>query len=225
MTEISNDVSRIHKRYTLTTFTPSSHYVSLAISIVVACVIVTVSSVDYLKSTDRLVFALPITIASLLITQIIDTKIMKTEYSKSEHMSAFGNLLWLVTILCGLLSVYAFSKPKMLPIYVIEGMFLFTSFRIAIFTSVLGAKLKTAWAISLIQPLSMFLAFVPTTLWIPLLSDQKAIAYGIIFCVLGTLWTLLSDRFAGSGKLSSTHAFLQAYLVAWTNNDPLPMES
>jgi putative membrane protein len=225
MTESSNDVSKIHKRYTLTTFTPTSHYVSLVIAIVVACVIVAVSSIDYLKSTDRLLISIPATVAALMITQLIDTKILKTEYSKSIHMSAFGNLLWLVTILCGVLSVYVFSKPTLLPIYVVEGMFLFTSFRIAIFTSVLGAKLKTAWAISLIQPLAMFLAIVPTNLWIPMLSDQRAIEYGIVFCVLGSLWTLLSDRFAGSGKLSSTHAFLQAYLAAWTNDDPLPMES
>jgi len=225
MTESSNDVSRIHKRYTLTTFTPTSHYVSLVIAIVVACVIVAVSDINYFKSADRLVFAIPITVAILMITQVIDTKILKTEYSKSIHMSAFGNLLWLVTILCGILAVYVFSKPKLLPIYVIEGMFLFTSFRIAIFTSVLGAKLKTAWTMSLIQPLAMFFAIVPTNLWIPLLSDIKSIEYGLVFCILGSIWTLLSDRIAGSGKLSSTHAFLQAYLAAWTNNDPLPMES
>jgi len=225
MTESSNDVSRIHKRYSLTTFTPTSHYVSLVIAVVVACVIVAVSSIDYFKSTDRLLFSLPVTVAALMITQVIDTKILKTEYSKSIHMSAFGNLLWLVTILCGVLSVYVFSKPALLSIYVVEGMFLFTSFRIAMFTSVLGAKLKTAWAISLIQPLAMFLAIVPTNLWIPMLSNPRAIEYGIVFCVLGSIWTLLSDRYAGSGKLSSTHAFLQAYLAAWTNNDPLPMES
>ena len=224
MTESSNDVSRIHKRYTLTTFTPTSHYVSLVIAIVVACVIVAVSSIDYFKSTDKLVYTIPVTVAALMMTQVIDTRILKTEYSKSIHMSAFGNLLWLVTILCGVLSFYVFSKPQLLQIYVIEGMFLFTSFRIAIFTSVLGAKLKTAWAISLIQPLAMFLAFVPPNKWIPMLSDPKSIVYGIIFCVLGSLWTLLSDRIAGSGKLSSTHAFLQAYLAAWTNDDPKPME-
>jgi putative membrane protein len=224
MTESSDDVSRIHKRYTLTTFTPTSHYVSLVIAIVVACVIVAVSSIDYFKSTDRLVYTIPVTVGALMITQVIDTRILKTEYSKSIHMSAFGNLLWLVTILCGILSFYVFSKPQLLPIFITEGMFLFTSFRIAIFTSVLGAKLKTAWTISLIQPLAMYLAFVPTSSWIPMLSDPRSIGYGIVFCVLGSLWTLLSDRIAGSGKLSSTHAFLQAYLAAWTNDDPKPME-
>ncbi|MDE1840398.1 MAG: DUF2070 family protein [Thaumarchaeota archaeon] len=225
MTESSNDVSRIHKRYTLTTFTPTSHYVSLAISIAVVCVIAAVSYIDYFKSTDNLFIALPITVAVLVVTQFIDPKILKTEYSKSIHMSAFGNLLWLVTILCGILAAYVFSKPSLLPVYITEGMLLHASFRIAIFTSVLGTKLTTAWIICLLQPLAVFLAFVPTHLWVPMLSDPKAIEYGIVFCVLGSIWTLLSDRIAGSGKLSSTHAFLQAYLAAWTNDDPVPMES
>ncbi|SHO47570.1 conserved membrane hypothetical protein [Nitrosotalea sinensis] len=224
MTESSDDVSRIHKRYTLTTFTPTSHYVSLAISIAVACVIVAVSYIDYFKSTDNLTLAIPITIGALVGTQFLDPKILRTEYSKSIHMSAFGNLLWLVTILCGILSSYVFSKPQLLPIYITEGMLLYASFRIAIFTSVLGAKLRTAWIICLLQPLSMFLAFVPSTMWISMLTDPRAIEYGVIFCILGSLWTLLSDRIAGRGKLSSTHAFLQAYLAAWTNNNPEPME-
>ena len=223
MTDSSDDVSRIHKRYTLTTFTPSSYYVSLAISIAVACAIVGVSAINYFKATNNLVFAIPLTVAALIITQVIDWKILKTDYSKSVHMSAFGNLLWLATILCGMLSVYVFSKPQMLPIYVTEGMLLFASFRIGIFTSVLGAKLKTAWAICLIQPLSMYLALVPANLWIPMLTDYRTIEYGIVFCVLASLWTLLSDR--ATGKLASTHKYLQAYLSAWSKNDPVPMES
>jgi putative membrane protein len=225
MTESSDDVSRIHKRYTLTTFTPTSYYVSLAISIAVACVIVAVSYINYFKSTENLPFAIVAIVAALVVTQFLDPKILRTEYSKSIHMSAFGNLLWLVTILCGILSAYVFSKPALLTVYITEGMLLFASFRIAIFTSVLGAKLKTAWIVCLLQPLTMFLAFVPTSMWVPMLSDPRAIEYGIMFCVLGSIWTLLSDRIAGSGKLSSTHAFLQAYLAAWTNDDPVPMES
>ena len=222
MTASSDDVSRIHKRYTLTTFTPSSYYVSLAISVSVVCAIVVISSINYF-SVNSLPFTIPVTVAALMATQIIDKKILHTNYSKSVHMSAFGNILWLATILCGMLSVYVFHKPHLLPIYLTEGMLLFASFRIGIFTSVLGAKLKTAWAISLVQPLSMFLAFVPQNLWLEMLTDYKAIIYGVVFFMLGTLWTLLSDR--ATGKLASTHKYLQAYLAAWSNNDPVPMES
>src|SRR3989454_12736186 len=200
MTDSSDNVARIHKRYTLTTFTPSSYYVSLAISIGVVCLTVYVSSLYYFKTDKNLVYAIPLTLGALTITQLIDRKILKTEYSKSSHMSAFGNLLWLVTVLGGLLSMYVFSKPQLMPLYITEGMFLFASFRIGIFTSVIGTKVKMAWSICAIQPLAIFFAFVPYQQWIPLLSDTKALTYGITFLLLGTAWTLITDR--ATGKLA-----------------------
>ncbi|OLC35179.1 MAG: hypothetical protein AUH84_03600 [Thaumarchaeota archaeon 13_1_40CM_4_38_7] len=223
MTDSSDNVARIHKRYTLTTFTPSSYYVSLAISIGVVCLMVYISSLYYFKTDKNLVYAIPLTVVALTITQLIDRKILKTEYSKSLHMSAFGNLLWLVTVLGGMLSMYVFSKPQLAYLYITEGMFLFASFRIGIFTSTIGAKVKTAWAICLIQPLAIFFAFVPYHLWTPMLADVKSLTFGIAFLLLGTAWTILSDR--ATGKLSRTHKMLQAYVAASTRNDPAQMET
>ena len=223
MTKSSDNVSRIHKRYTLTTFTPSSHYVSLSTSIVVACAIAAISIIYYFKAPDQMMFSIPITVVALVVTQLIDKRLLKTEYSKSLHMSAFGNLLWLVTVLGGLLSMYVFSKPQLMPLYITEGMFLFASFRIGIFTSVIGTKVKMAWSICAIQPLAIFFAFVPYQQWIPLLSDTKALTYGITFLLLGTAWTLITDR--ATGKLASTHKMLQAYVAASTRNDPVKMET
>ncbi len=222
MTDSSENVSKIHKRYTLTTFTPSSYYVSLAISIVVVIATVIISDMDYFGTHVNLFVVIPISITALLITQFIDRHILKVEYSKIVHVSAFGNLLWLVTLLCGLLSSYIFSKPSHNVLLVAEGMLLFASFRIGIFTSVVGAKIKTAWAISLIQPMSIFLAFVPSNLWLYTLTDPKTITYGLAFYFLGTAWTILTDRAAG--KIQSTHKILQAYVVAATKDDPVPME-
>jgi len=223
MTDSSDNVSRIHKRYTLTTFTPSSYYVSLAISIGVVCLMVYVSSLYYFKTDKNLVYVIPLTVGALTITQLIDRKILKTEYSKSLHMSAFGNLLWLVTVLGGMLSMYLFSKPQLAYLYITEGMFLFASFRIGIFTSTIGSKVKIAWAICLIQPLAIFFAFVPYYLWIPILADVKSLTFGIAFLLLGTAWTIISDR--ATGKLSRTHKMLQAYVAASTRNDPAQMET
>ncbi len=121
MTDSSDSVSRIHKRYTLTTFTPSSLYASLAISIVIACVIVSLSSIYYLKSTDNLAVSISITIAVLMAAQFVDFKLLKTDYSKALHISAFGNLLWLVTIIGGLMSVYVFSKSHLSDVYDIRS--------------------------------------------------------------------------------------------------------
>lgn len=223
MTESSDSVSRIHKRYTLTTFTPSSRYFSFTVSLVIACVTVILSSLYYFKSFDTLTIPITTTMAALIVTQLIDFRLLKTDYSKSLHISAFGNLLWLVTIIAGLLSVSVFSKQHLSQVYVTEGMLLFASFRIGIFTSVVGAKVKTALATCLIQPLAMFLAFVPVQLWLPMLSDTKAIAFGLVFIFLGTAWTILTDR--ATGKLSRTHTFLQAYVAALTRNDPVDMET
>lgn len=223
MTASSDSVSRIHKRYTLTTFTPSSRYASLAISIAIACVIVSLSSIYYLKSSENLAVTISITVAVLLAAQFADAKILKTDHSKSLHVSAFGNLLWLVTIIGGLLSVHVFSKTHLSDVYIAEGMLLFAGFRIGLYTSVLGAKIKTALAICLIQPLAMFLTFVPVEQWYPILSDPRAIGFGLVFIFLGTAWTILTDR--ATGKLTRTHTFLQAYVAALTRNDPVEMET
>jgi putative membrane protein len=224
MTENADNVSRIHKRYSLTTLTPSSHYLSLLISIIVTSATVALALFAYFKTSDKIFFSLPLSIAVLYGTQILDARLLKTEFSKIVHLSAFGNLLWFVTLLGGFASAHVFSKPELLPIYITEGMFLFASFRIGLFTSVMGAKLKTAWAVCLIQPLAMFFAFVPSESWIPMLSDLKVIEYGLVFLFLATAWTLLSDRAAGI-KVPRTHKVLQAYVAAWTRNDPSEMET
>ncbi len=224
MTENADNVSRIHKRYTLTTLTPSSHYLSLLISFAAASATVILALVAYFKTGNNVFFTVPLSIAVLFGTQILDSRLLKTEFSKVVHLSAFGNLLWFVTVLGGFVSAYVFSKTEISPIYVAEGMFLFASFRIGLFTSVMGAKLKIAWGVCLIQPLAMFLALVPPQLWIPILSDLKVIGYGLVFLFLATGWTLLSDRAAGV-KVPRTHKILQAYVAAWTRNDPSSMET
>ncbi len=223
MTDNSDNVSRIHKRYTLTTFTPSSKYASFAISIAIACVIVSLSSLYYFKSTDNLAVSILITVAVLVASQFTDVKLLKTDYSKTLHISAFGNLLWLVTIIGGLLSVHVFAKSHLSEVYIAEGMLLFASFRIGIYTSVIGTKVKTALATCLVQPLAMFLTFVPVEQWFPILSDPRSITFGLVFIFLGTAWTILTDR--ATGKLTRTHTFLQAYVAALTRNDPVEMET
>ncbi|MDE1862511.1 MAG: DUF2070 family protein [Thaumarchaeota archaeon] len=223
MTDSSDSVSRIHKRYTLTTFTPSSKYTSFTISVIIASAIVSLSSIYYLKSADDLLVSILTTVSVLISAQILDHKILRTDYSKVLHISAFGNLLWLVTLVGGLLSVYVFSKPHLPEIYLAEGMLLFASLRVGIYTSVMGTKIKTALATCLIQPLAMFLTFVPVSQWIPILSDPRSIGFGLVFIFLGTAWTILTDR--ATGKLARAHTFLQAYVAAMTRNDPVDMET
>ena len=223
MTENADTVSRIHKRYSLTLLSPSSPYISLLVSVSAASVIILLTAFAYFETYSKLFFHLPLAVGALLVTQIIDYRLLHTDLSKVRHTSAFGCLLWFVTALGGLIAVPVFSKPELSTMYLTEGMFLFASFRIGIFTSVIGAKVKLAWAICMIQPLAMFLAIVPWQFWIPMLTDLHAIAYGFVFLLVGTVWSIATDR-AGGPKIRSTHKILQAYIRAWTKNDPSEME-
>ena len=127
MTESHDDVSRIQKRYSLTLINPSSFYTSLVFSIIIVSALVAVTTFLYLESDDFVIRLAPV-LAALVVTQYIDSRFIRNkEYSKSLHMSLFGNALWLMTLFAGLLSVLILSKPELSFLYVTEGMFLFTT--------------------------------------------------------------------------------------------------
>lgn len=216
MEKSSDDVSRIHGRYSLTLINPSSHYFSLGISIVIAAVIAITTYVGYLKSEEFYIIV-PAIVAVLLATQFIDSRYIKNkEYSKSLHSSLFGNIIWLLTILVGLLVSSTFGKETSL-FFIAEGMFLFASFRIGIYTTVLGANITKAWAVCFVQPLAMFLVLMPSDLWYESLVDMKTLSYGLSFMGIATVWSILTDR-AGRPQIKSTHKLIQAYLGSQKND-------
>src|SRR3989337_2735404 len=188
MTESYSDVSKIHKRYSLTLLNPSSFYHSLIISIIIASVLVTLTVSVYLESED-IVFRLLAVLGTLLVTQIIDSRFTRNkEYSKALHMS------------------------------------LFASFRIGIFTTVLGTNIRKAWLVCFLQPMAMFLSLVPIDMWIPVLTNYQAIAYGTTFLILASSWSILTDR-AGRPGIQSTHKLIQAYLSSLSKNNPSEVEN
>ena len=224
MTESYSDVSKIHKRYSLTLLNPSSFYHSLIISIIVASVLVTLTVSVYLESED-IVFRLLVVLAALLVTQKIDSRFTKNkEYSKALHMSLFGNSLWLLTAVSGLLASLIISKEEIPFLFITVGMFLFASFRIGIFTTVLGANIRKAWLVCFLQPMAMFLALVPIDMWISVLTNYQAIAYGATFLILASSWSILTDR-AGRPSIKSTHKLIQAYLSSLSRNNPSEVEN
>jgi len=224
MTESYSDVSKIHKRYSLTLLNPSSFYHSLIISIIVASVLVTLTVSVYLESKD-IVFRLLAVLGTLLVTQIIDSRFTRNkEYSKALHMSLFGNSLWLLTAVSGLLASLIISRDEIPFLFITVGMFLFTSFRIGIFTTVLGANIRKAWLVCFLQPMAMFLALVPIDMWIPVLTNYQAIAYGTTFLILASSWSILTDR-AGRPGVKSTHKLIQAYLSSLSKNNPSEVEN
>ncbi len=194
MTEYHTDVSRIHKRYFLTLLNPSSFYFSLSLSIVFSSLIVVLVGFFYLE-LENIFLPLVSVIGVLLVTQLLDSRFTKNkEYSKSLHLSMFGNALWLLTIVVGIVSLIVLNRTDFSLLFVTEGMFLFTSFRIGIFTTVLGASLKKAWLVCFIQPMVMYLALIPSDLWVQSLFNVQALAVGSIFLIFASVWSVLTDR-------------------------------
>jgi len=224
MTGSFDHVTSIHKRYSLTLINPSSFYHSLIISVALVSLLVITINFQYLQNNDILYSLLGI-IAILLSTQYIDSRLIKNkEYSKAIHMSLFGNAMWLLIAVAGLLSVTIFSKPEVSLFYITEGMFLFASFRIGLLTTTLGTSLRKAWLICFIQPLAMFLVLIPQDMWIPALTDPETLGFGFSFLIIASVWSVLTDR-AGRPGLKSTHKIIQAYLLSIKGKDLSEAES
>jgi len=218
-----DDVSKIHDKYTLSLINPSSHYISLAISIVIAGLIGAFTASTYLGSSD-LLFPTIAVIGALVGTQFLDILFSKhKEYSKSLHVSLFGNGLFFVSTLIGFGAMGLFEKDGLDLFYVTMGMIVFASFRIGIFTTILGASLKKAWAVAFIQPVAMYLVLIPPDMWISSLTNPMALFFGAIFLGLATAWAYLTDK-AGRPGLKSTHELIQAYVTSMSRKDPDPLE-
>ena len=218
-----DDVSKIQKRYSLTLLNPSSHYISLVISIAVAGVMAAFVSVTYLNSGD-VIFPVLSVVGVLVGTQFLDILFSRhKEYSKSLHVSLFGNGLFFVSTLIGFGAMMLFAKDNLDLFYVTIGMFVFASFRIGIFTTILGESLKKAWGVAFIQPVAMYLVLIPPTMWIDSLTNPLALLFGAAFLGLATGWSYFTDR-AGRPAVDSTHELIQAYVTSASKNDPREME-
>tara|TARA_Y100000590_G_scaffold147802_1_gene169831 strand:+ start:2466 stop:4208 length:1743 start_codon:yes stop_codon:yes gene_type:complete len=218
----SNDIENIHRRYTLTLINPSSYYVSLFGSIAIACVISFLCFNNFITNYE-IVYHLPAALGALLAIQYIDSRFTRhKEYSKSLHMSFFGNVLWLITIVAGIIGSSLLSIEPAL-FYVALGMFIFSSFRIGIMTTTLGINMKKACALCFVQPLVMFFALVPINMW-SVLYDVQTLAFAVVFLGVAVAWSYITNR-TGLPMIKSTHKLLQAYLQSVSQNDPRDMES
>ncbi len=218
----SNDIENIHRRYTLTLINPSSYYVSLFGSIAIACVISFLCFNNFITNYE-IVYHLPAALGALLAIQYIDSRFTRhKEYSKSLHMSFFGNVLWLITIVAGIIGSSMLSIEPAL-FYVALGMFIFSSFRIGIMTTTLGISMKKACVLCFVQPLAMFFALVPMSMW-SVLYDVQTLAFAVVFLGVAVAWSYITNR-TGLPMIKSTHKLLQAYLQSVSQNDPRDMES
>jgi putative membrane protein len=137
-------------------------------------------------------------------------------------MSFFGNALWLITVVGGIIGSAILSKELSL-FYVAVGMFIFSSFRIGIMTTTLGISLKKSCVVCFVQPLAMFFLLIPIDMW-SVLYNVETLAFGIAFLAVAVVWSYLTNR-TGLPLIKSTHKLLQAYLRSVSRNDPHDMES
>lgn len=219
MEHTPDDVSNIHNRFSLTLVNPGSHYFSLVASLITVAIITLTIHFGYLNNltADEIWYRLPAVVGVLALTQLLDTRFTKKkEYSKSLHSSLFGNMLWAVTVLIGLLASFVLSKETSL-FFVTFGIFLFASFRIGIYTTTLGVSIKKAWIICFVQPLAMFFVLIPQDMWFLILSNPMALGYGVSFLIIASVWSVLTDR-AGRPGMESTHKTIQAYLASQRND-------
>jgi putative membrane protein len=217
-----DDISNIHRRWSVTRINPSSYRLSYAIWIGCALIIVVVSHVYNLQAgIASLALYLPLSLVSLVGSHFLDYLALRgtpvRKFSKIAHVSAFANLFWSLTVLLGVAADFVFSKSPSMD-YVIAGMLLAVGFRIGLFISVFGASTPRAILVSFIQPVIFFFAFVPPSSYYSVVTQSYAgIAFGAILLAIGIVWTVIADR-AGKPGVKSTFGLLRAFLVAWSEN-------
>ena len=218
----SDNVSNIHKRWSLTRINFSSYKISLFISILSSSITIIFSDYYYLKlNLIQLTIFITTGISFLIASYFLDLFLLRktpvNKISKILHVSAFSNLLWMAILIFGYLSFIVFQKESLPKENLLEGMMLAIGLRIGIFTAVFGANLIKAIITAIIQPTIFLLLTIPSFLLIEIFSDAIAIFFGLIIIGLGIGWVILADR-AGRPNLQSTFAVLQAFLSAWTEN-------
>ncbi len=223
-----DSVSNIHRRWSLTRLNPSSYKFSFLISILSTTIIIFTCHF-YLLKTDWFIFVfhlllgLTTTIGTAFIDFFLLHRTPNNKITKIYHVSAFANLLWVLTILLGIASDILLSKNEITTNYIVEGMFLAIGLRTGIFTSVFGATLSNAIPVSFISPLLFLFAFLPFTFYFEALTTPIALGFGSSLLLLGIIWTIFADR-AGRPRIESTFRVLQAFLAAWTENKAENME-
>src|ERR687889_628873 len=224
----SDSVSNIHKRWSFTRLNPSSSKISYLVSILCTSTTIIICHL-YLLKTDWFIYVSHLFLGLTTITgaNFLDffllQKTPNNKITKVHHVSAFANLLWVLTIIIGIALYVLLSKNETITNYIVEGMFLAIGLRIGIFTSVFGATLSKAIPVSFISPLLFLFAFLPFTFYFEVLTTPIALGFGSSLLLLGIIWTILADR-AGRPRIESTFRVLQAFLAAWTENKAENME-
>jgi putative membrane protein len=217
-----DDVSNIHRRWSVTRINPSSSKLSYSIWIACAVIIVSVSHLYNLQaSITGLIVYIPLSLAALVGSHFLDYLALRGttlhKFSKIAHVSAFANVFWSLTVLLGVAADLVFSKSPSTD-YIVAGMLLAVGFRIGLFISVIGASTLRGVLVAFIQPLIFFFAFMPPSSYNLIATQSYAgFLFGAVLLIIGIVWTIMADR-AGRPGVKSTFGLLRAFLIAWSDN-------
>jgi putative membrane protein len=228
-TKPPNSVSNIHKRWSFTRLNPSSYKISYLVYLSSGAAIIAIQH-RYDAIWNQTSFLLSVLFGMVILTaaNFLDLFVLRgsplNKFSKVLHVSAFANVLWLLTISAGAASDILFSKNEVSTNYLIEGMSLAVGLRIGIFASVFGANLRLAIAASVIQPI-IFLFLLENSPSFPraIILNPVGVAFGLSLIAIVIAWTIIADR-SGRPRVESTFRLLQAFLAAWTENKTDQME-
>jgi putative membrane protein len=226
--QAEDSVSNIHKRWALTKLNPSTSRVSFVITCCAftALVVLTnayVTGVGFNNPT-YLIYYVVVGNAALFALTYLDYTLLKgtslTKLSKVFHVSAFSYLIWLLTLIIGMLAPNLITDDVFTTnsSYLLEGLLFVAGFRICMFKSVFGASLVRAIIVGLVAPFTILFFFTPLQFIPEVFSNPIALGYGLGLIGMGILWAILADR-AGRPEISSTFEVLQAFLAAWTEKD------
>src|ERR1043165_3978544 len=104
-----DSVSNIHRRWSLTRINPSSYKISYGLSLLFVSTIIFIIQVYHVK-TDQIHFLYSILLGQIALTgaNFLDFVALQrtplNKISKVFHVSAFANILWLFTIILGVLT-------------------------------------------------------------------------------------------------------------------------
>ncbi len=224
---ISEDsVTDIHRRWYFTLINPSSYKTSAIIAIIASLGIIVINHHSY--NTVELVFhlmlAIGITIAGFFLDLFLLRGTPTNKITKVIHVSAFSSSLWIVTILLGILANSIFGKNSDILTYSLGGMFIASSLRYGIFTSVFGSRMIRSILIAFVLPTIFFTNILPFSFSFILEHHLNVLLIGSSIFVIGIVWSVLADR-AGYPYLKSTFSVLQAFLSAWTENKQERLEN
>jgi putative membrane protein len=223
-----DSVSNIHKRWALTKLNPSSSRFSILITCCTFTILIILSNLYITEvgytNLPYLVYLVILGDIALFVLTYLDFVLLKgtplSKFSKVFHVSAFSGLIWLFTLVIGMLipNLISSNDPSAYSNYLLEGLLFVVGFRICMFKSVFAATLRRAILVGSIAPFTVLFFFVPLEFIPNMFINTGALGYGLLLVGMGIIWTILADR-AGRPEIKSTFEVLQAFLAAWTEKD------